>query len=543
MKSFKGNIVDIVNERIYKGEIKIENNKITDIIEEDNDSNVYIVPGLIDSHVHIESSMLIPSEFSKLAIKNGTVGIVTDPHEIANVMGIKGIEFMINNAKQTDLKIYFCIPSCVPTTEFETSGAKINSKDVLELINTKNFIALGEMMNYVGVINDDEEVLNKIKYAKNNNLKIDGHIPSISGEKLKKYINSGISTDHECFNIDEAIEKINLGMKILIREGSAAKNFNNLFPLINKYNDKVMFCTDDSHPDDLIKYGHINKIIKLGLAQNINIFNLLRAACLNPIKHYNLDIGLLQKNDNADFIIVDNLSDFNILETIINGKHVFSNSRLLFNTKKEKVINNFNAKKITKENIEIDYKEGKNINVIEIIDNELITEKMIIKPKVDNNKIVSDINKDILKVVVYNRYDNNSLPIVGFVNGFGLNKGALASSIAHDSHNIIAIGCDDDSITKAINEIIENKGGLCYVNNKDFYTIQLEFAGLITQDNYEIVAEKYTKLNTIIKQNGCKLGSAFMTLSFLSLIVIPKIKINDRGIFDVEKFEFINLYN
>lgn len=541
MNKIQGQIVDVLNRKIFKGEITVEEGIITNIVEKDNQSEHFILPGLVDSHMHIESSMLIPSEFSKLAIQNGTVGVVTDPHEIANVLGVDGVKFMIENSKQSPLKTYYCAPSCVPATGFETSGAILDSQDIENLFEEYKLKALGEMMNYPGVIYDDKEVHKKIEIAKKHNAKIDGHIPGITGDDLEKYIKSGISTDHECFSIEEAINKIELGMKVLIREGSAARNFDALYPLISKFNNMVMLCTDDSHPDDLIKYGHINKILKMGLKQNIDLFDLLFTASVNPIQHYNLDIGLLQKNHSADFIIVDNLEDFNILETYIDGKPVFSNGRILFETKKEKPINNFNAGKITEDQIQVEDKNTE-VKIIEVIDKELITHSFTTKLPSNNGQVQTDLKKDILKIVVYNRYIKNSKPQVGFINGFGLNKGAIATTIAHDSHNIIALGTSDEEIVKAINEIVDHKGGLTYVVEKDFYTLPLEFAGLMTQANPKDVSEMYEKLNTVIKSNGSKLTSPFMTLSFMALLVIPNLKIGDKGLFDVSKFEFTDLY-
>jgi len=543
MMKVQGNIVDLFARKIFKGEVVIENDKIISIEEKETTSDLYILPGLIDSHVHIESSMLIPSEFSKLAVQNGTVGVVTDPHEIANVMGLEGVKFMIENSKQTPLKTYYCASSCVPATPFETSGAVLTSVEIETLFRDYNLKVLGEMMNYPGVIYDDEEVHKKLNIAKKYGAKIDGHIPGISGKDLIKYVESGISTDHESFTIEEALEKINLGMKILIREGSAAKNFDALFPLISKFNNMVMLCTDDSHPDDLIKYGHINKILKLGIKQNIDIFDLLNATCVNPVLHYNLDIGLLRKNDPADFIIIDNLKDFNILETYINGKVVYSNGRVLFDTQKFNPINNFHAEKIITSQIEISNPENKKIKVIEVIDKELVTNSFSVEPKMINNKIESDIERDILKIVVYNRYQKKSTPQIGFINGFGLNKGAIATSVAHDSHNIIAIGANDEDLCNAINEIIESKGGLCYVHNKDYYCLPLEFAGLMTQEDPAEVAETYSKINKIIQSNGSKLTAPFMTMSFMALLVIPSLKIGDKGLFDVTKFAFTELFD
>lgn len=541
MKRIEGNVVDLFKREVFKGEVIIEGDRIKEINKKDTSSDIYILPGLVDSHVHIESSMLTPSVFSKLAVQNGTVAVVTDPHEIANVLGKKGVKFMIENSKQSPLKTYYCAPSCVPATPFETSGANLSSKEIDELFEEENLKVLGEMMNYPGVIFNDEEVHAKLNVAKKHNAVIDGHIPGISGDDLKKYVEAGISTDHECFTIDEAIEKINLGMKVLIREGSAAKNFEALYPLISRFNNMVMLCTDDSHPDDLIKYGHINKILKLGQKHKIDIFDMLFATCVNPVEHYKLDVGLLREGDFADFITIDNLEDFNILETYINGNPVYSNGRILFNTENVEPVNNFNASKILPDQIAIENK-NKKVKIIEVIDKELITRSFTANLKSKNGILLADPEKDILKIVVYNRYNKNAIPQIGFINGFNLKKGALATSIAHDSHNIIALGVNDEDIAKAINEIIEHTGGLTYVDNTDFYTLPLEFGGLMTQADPEEVSNKYNKINSIIKANGCNLTAPFMTLSFMALLVIPELKIGDKGLFDVSKFEFTSLY-
>jgi adenine deaminase len=542
MRKIEGNIVDVLNRRIIKGEIEIEDGLIKKITEKEVSSSHFILPGLIDAHVHIESSMLIPTEFSKHVIKNGTVAVISDPHEIANVLGIKGVEFMIENAKASPLKIFYCVPSCVPATNFETSGGTLSASEVEILFENYNLKILGEVMNYPGVIYNDHEVHKKIDIAKKHNAIIDGHAPEVAGENLKKYINAGVSTDHECTSIDEAIEKINFGMKILIREGSAAKNFDELHPLISEFNKMVMLCTDDSHPDDIIEYGHINKILKMGIKYGIDIFDLLTAACINPVLHYNIPVGLLKEFDSADFIIVDNLKDFNILETCINGKTVYSNNRTIFEIKNVKPINNFSASKIKTEDIKIKPIDNKEIKVIEVIDKKLFTNYFKVKPKIENNNIISNTDKDILKIVVYNRYTKNSSPQIGFANGFGLKAGAIASSVAHDSHNIIAIGVDDESIKNSINEIIEHKGGMCYVKNKDYYTLPLEFAGLMTQEDGEKTANIYNKLNAVVRSNGSTLTAPFMTLSFMALLVIPSLKIGDKGLFNVDKFEITDLF-
>ena len=540
-RKIEGNIVNLFDRKIFKGEVIIEGDRITKINPKETTSDVYILPGLIDSHIHIESTMMIPSEFAKVAVKNGTVGVVTDPHEIANVLGEKGIDFMIKNSESTPLKTFYCVPSCVPATTFETSGATLNADKIDKIFTKYNLKVLGEMMNYPGVIFNDQEVLAKIEIAKKHGAVIDGHAPHVTGDNLKKYIASGITTDHECGDIEEAIEKIKLGMNILIREGSAAKNFEALYPLISKFNKMVMLSTDDSHPDDLTKFGHINKILKMGIKNGIDIFDLLNAACVNPVKHYNLPIGLLRENDYADMIIVDDLKKFNILETIINGNTVYSDGRILFSTKQIKPINNFEAKRISESDLHIEPK-SKKIKVIEIIENELLTNCIIEKAKIENNNVVSDIDNDILKIVVMSRYTKDAKPQIGFIRGFGLRVGAIATSVAHDSHNIIAVGTSDEDIMKAINEIVDNKGGLCYVKGTDYYTLPLEFAGLMTQQSCERIGEIYGRLNHIVKSNGCRLQSPFMTLSFMALLVIPSLKLSDKGLFDGDKFEMTDLF-
>ncbi len=534
----KGNIVDIENRRIYKGTVITENNMIKDIIEENNNNTEYILPGLINSHVHIESSMVTPLEFSKEAIKHGTVAVVTDPHEIANVIGVEGINFMLENSKLSPLKFYFGVPSCVPATSFETSGAIIDSKITDTLLQKDEFKFLSEMMNFPGVIYDDNEIHNKLKSALKYNKRIDGHAPGLKGEDLKKYINSGISTDHECTTYKEAEEKINLGMKVQIREGSAAKDFNNLYQLIDNHTDNTMICTDDTHPDDLVK-GHINVIIKQALDKEVDIFNILQTVCVNPVKHYNLEVGLLQKGDLADFIVIDNFDNFNILKTVINGKIQFENNKIQFNNTSFNEINNFNAKSISINDISLSKTSNNKFNVISCFDGDLFTKRSLETIKTKNNTFISDTETDILKIVVYNRYVE-SKPIVGFIKGFGLKYGAIAQSIAHDSHNIIAVGTNDDDIVAAINKIVENKGGICLSNDNNIYDIKLEIAGLMTNKPVTEIAEKYEFITKKTIELGSKLKSPFMTLSFMALLVIPEIKIGDKGIFDGLKFEFID---
>ena len=534
-----GKIIDVVERRVFKGEISISYGIISNIEKKENVPDVYILPGLIDSHIHIESSMLLPSEFAKIAVKHGTVATVSDTHEIANILGIEGIDFMIDDGNKVPFKFFFGAPSCVPSTEFETSGASISSREVGELLRRKDIYFLSEMMNYPGVIYNDTEVYKKIDLSKKLNKKIDGHAPGLKGVELKKYVKPGISTEHECINEEEALEKIKYGMNIQIREGSAAKNFNALYKIIDKYPDKVMFCTDDSHPDDLIK-GHIDIFIRRGKALGINIFNLLRAASYNPVKHYGLNVGLLQPNDPADMIVIKDLDAFKVEKTYIDGQLVYENGNVYFPDLKKKEINNFNRNAILEKDLQVPAKTSK-IHVIEVINGELFTRKCILNAKIENNFLYSDIDHDILKIVVVNRY-KNAPPAIGFIKGFGLKKGALASSIAHDSHNIIAVGTNDQDLTSAINKIIEQKGGIVAACKNEIVELRLEIGGIMSTKNGFEIANKYELLQKMAKEYGSPLKAPFMTLSFMALLVIPELKIGDKGLFDVNKFEFISLF-
>lgn len=539
MNTIKGNIANVREGFFFKGEIFIKDGKITEIEKKDVVENVYILPGLIDSHVHIESSMVSPEEFSRIAVSHGTVAVVSDPHEIANVNGIDGINYMINSSNKADIKFFFGCPSCVPATAVESSGARIDSDAVRDLLKRDDIYFLSEMMNFPGVICQDSEVIKKINYAIDCKKPIDGHAPMLKGSNLIKYIKYGISTDHECSSIDEALVKINHGMKIQIREGSAAKNFNQLKSLIDTNNDSVMLCTDDCHPDELLKH-HINKFFKKPYSDGINFFNLLRAATINPKMHYDIDVGSLSVGDSADFIIVDNLNDFNVLKTYINGKEVFcSNKGISARRKREKIIiNNFNTNKVFKNQLIINEEKALD-NIIEIVNGELITNIFKHQLKfIEKEGYKIDVSKDILKIVVKNRY-NESIPSLGFVKNFGLKKGAIASSIAHDSHNIICIGVDDESIKNAINKLIDLKGGIVYYCDGIFTKLKLDISGIMSTESIYKIAKEYCEIEKLLIENGVKICSPLMSMAFLSLIVIPDIKICDKGLFDVKKFKLI----
>lgn len=533
-----GKIVDVINSRIFTGTIFVEDGKIVDIIDADTDSDIIIMPGLIDSHVHIESSLLVPTEFARLVVSHGTVASVSDPHEIANVLGIEGVEYMVEVGKKSPFKFYFGAPSCVPATTFETAGASVNADDIDRLLSSDDIKYLGEMMNYPGVIYDDNEVVKKIESAHRHNKPIDGHAPLLSGDDLKKYCDAGISTDHECSSLDEAQEKINLGMKIQVREGSAAKNFNALIDIIKGHPENVMFCTDDAHPHELIN-GHINKLAKRAIDLGYNTLDVIKSATIIPKQHYNLEVGMLQKNDPADFIVIDNFKDFNVLKTYIDGNLVAENGKSLLPSVDVDVVNNFVAEEVVAHDFRVEDK-GKDINIIGVINGELLTDKIIGRAKSVDGNLVSDVENDILKIAVVNRYENKKMA-VGFIKNFGLKKGALASSVAHDSHNIVVIGCDNEAMARATNMIIKNKGGLAVYDNEIEMCLPLSVAGIMTNDDAFKVADDYLKIKNMAKSLGSNLSDPFMTMGFMALLVIPKLKLSDKGLFDCEKFELINL--
>ena len=534
----KGNIVDILNKRIFKGEVCLENGQISAIREVNHEVENYILPGFVDAHIHIESSMVVPSEFAKIAVLHGTVATVSDPHEIANVLGVQGVYFMIENGKKVPLKFNFGAPSCVPATSFESAGAVINADDIKLMMENPDINYLAEMMNYPGVLFDDEEVLQKIEHAKNNNKPIDGHAPGLRGDDVTKYIAAGISSDHECFRYDEALEKLQKGMKILIREGSAAKNFDALIDLLPAYFENMMFCSDDKHPDDLL-LGHINQLCERAVAKGIDVFKVLQAACVNPVKHYNLEVGLLQQGDPADFILVDNLKEFNVLETYINGELVAKNGKSFVKSVPFKVLNNFNTdiKKVA------DFRlasSSKKIRVIEALDGELVTNNIEADSLIVDGNLVSNTATDVLKMTVVNRY-KNEIPSIAFIKSFGIKEGAIASSVGHDSHNIIAIGVSDEAICKAVNLIIENKGGVCAVTKTTEKVVALPVAGIMSDQPAEIIGNAYAALDAMAKEMGSTLRAPYMSLSFMALLVIPSLKLSDKGLFDGNTFKFTSL--
>jgi adenine deaminase len=540
--SIKGNIIDIPNSKIFCGELMVQDGKLSkiNILNEEPDLELpYITPGFIDSHVHIESSMLVPSEFAKLAVVHGTTGTISDPHEIANVCGMEGVEFMIANGNTVPFKFHFGAPSCVPATIFETAGAALNAADVEILLAKPEIKYLSEMMNFPGVLNADEEVMLKIAAAKKYNKPVDGHAPGLRGAVAKQYIDAGISTDHECFTAEEALDKLSYGMKILIREGSAAKNFEALIPLMHEHYENMMFCSDDKHPDSLVE-GHINLLCSRAVAYGIDVFKVLQAACINPVLHYKMDNGILREGDAADFIVLKSISNFEVLQTYINGELVAEKGKSYIETNPSGIINEFNCdEKTVAEFVMPADNSNTQIPVIEALEGQLITNKIIREATIENDCLISNIKEDILKIVVVNRYSN--APVAkAFIKNIGIVKGALASSVAHDSHNIVAVGVDDESICKAVNLIIQKRGGVSAVNENTEMILPLPVAGLMSAEDGYKVASDYTAIDQFVKQElGSPLAAPFMTLSFMALLVIPHLKLSDKGLFDGDHFSFV----
>lgn len=538
-EKISGNIVDVVNSKIYPGTLVISSGRIKDIVKDNKKYDTFIIPGLIDAHVHVESSMLPPSEFARLAVVHGTVATISDPHEIANVLGTPGIDYMFESAKEAPFKFYFGASSCVPATSFETAGARLDPSEIDKLLGRDDIKYMSEMMNYPGVIRKDPEVTAKLAMAKKHNKPIDGHAPGLLGEDLKIYAQAGITSDHESYLYEEGLQEIGLGMKLLIREGSAAKNFDVLHPLIGKFPESCMFASDDKHPDDLAR-GHIDQLVKRALESGYDKMAVLRCATYNPVKHYSLDVGLLQKGDYADFVVIDNFKDFRILKTFINGILVAEDGKTLIAGQPVEVKNNFAAGE--KKPVDFMVKDrGGSINIIEAIDGQLITARSQALPRILNGYVVSDPGRDILKMTVVNRYED-APPAVAFVKNFGLKTGAIASSFAHDSHNVVAVGVSDEDIARAVNLVIRARGGLAIVHDGQEKVLELPIAGLMSTEDGYMVAQKYSEMTGETKSLGSGLRAPYMTLSFMALLVIPDIKLSDKGLFDGKNFKFIDLF-
>jgi adenine deaminase len=562
--SVTANLVDIAKRRIDVVTVHVEGGRIAAIVpaspfseanganqeqrrpsvSEKQDSSArdtFLLPGFIDAHVHVESSMLVPTEFARAAVRHGTVATVSDPHEIGNVLGVAGVEYMLADAAQSPFKFYFGAPSCVPATRFETAGASISVAEVERLLDDPRIFYLTEMMNFPGVLSGDPDCLAKIRAAHRRNKPVDGHAPGLRGDQAARYVAAGITTDHECTTREEALDKLKCGCKISIREGSAARNFDALVSLLGEYPDQTMLCSDDKHPDEFLA-GHINLLARRAVAHGIDLFDVLRAACLNPILHYQLDVGQLRIGDPADFIEVGSLTEFNVLRTWIDGRLVAEQGNTTIERIEPRVVNQFVATHVAPEQLSVaaDETAPQELQVIEAVDGQLVTGRLMVKPTIEEGQVVCDLGHDILKLVVMNRYQS-APPAVAFIQGFGITRGAMAGSVAHDSHNVIAVGTSDDDLAAAINAVMDSGGGLsaiCHADG-DRWVLPLPVAGLMATGTCEEVAHAYLELDGAVKGWGSPLRAPYMTLSFMALLVIPKLKLSDLGLFDGERFEFV----
>lgn len=531
-----GRLVDIAARRIFPARVHVADGRIAQITEWAGPTTGFILPGFVDAHVHVESSMLIPSEFARLAVLHGTVATVSDPHEIGNVLGVEGVEFMIANGKKTPFHFYFGAPSCVPATVFETAGAAIDATQVEALLKKPEVLYLSEMMNFLGVLNGDPEVMAKIAHAQRLGKPVDGHAPGLRGEDARRYIAAGISTDHECFTAEEALDKLKHGMKILVREGSAAKNFEALIGLMHEHHGQMMFCSDDKHPDSLVA-GHINQLCARAVAKGIDVFKVLQAACVNPVEHYELPIGRLRTGDAADLIVVDDLKDFRLRQTWLDGRLVAENGKSLIPRVKEERPNRFRCSLKQPDDLAVPAHGGE-LWVITAEDGQLITGKKRMAGKVQAGHFVPDLERDLLKIAVVNRYQD-AKPAIGWIKNFGLTHGAIAGSVAHDSHNIVALGTNDEDLCAAINLVIEAQGGISLADGTTQHLLPLPVAGIMTDaDAYE-VAGAYARIDAQAKALGSVLAAPYMTLSFMALLVIPHLKMSDLGLFDGDGFRLI----
>ncbi len=537
--SIEANIVDVISKTIGFGLLTIKDGFVEKVTVKgpEKAGEPYLMPGFIDAHIHIESSMLTPPAFAKMAVQHGTVATVSDPHEIANVCGIEGVRYMVNLGRKSGFKFFFGAPSCVPATPFETAGATLTVEDIIQLFEEKSTSYLSEMMNYPAVLARDPLVMDKIEAAKKYNLPIDGHAPGLKGDAAKSYAGAGISTDHECTTLEEATDKLKFGMKILIREGSAAKNYNALHPLIRANPNNVMFCSDDKHPDDLLK-GHINELVTRSLAHGYALMDILQIACVNPVLHYRLNSGLLRKGDTADFIMVEDLKSFKVLSTWIDGKQVYDGEKVTMPKVEIPIINSFSITPITTQTLALELKKG-NAKIIKAIDGEIVTGSFT--STMQEGIFESDGNRDILKLVVVNRY-SDAPPAIALINGFGLKHGAIASSVAHDSHNIVAVGTNDKDLMECINQVIAHKGGVAAHYENEKHLLPLPIGGLMSPDDGAAVGHAYEKIDQFVKVSlNSTLSAPFMTLSFMALLVIPSLKLSDQGLFDGESFSFVPL--
>ncbi|MFZ4681497.1 MAG: adenine deaminase [Terrimicrobiaceae bacterium] len=542
MHSVKGNIVDLHRGEIFPGRILVDDGRIVRIERCERPCEGFLIPGFVDAHIHIESSLLAPAEFSRAASVHGTVATVSDPHEIANVLGVEGIDYMIQESRRAGIKIFYGAPSCVPATSFESAGAVLDSGAVAELLARPEIIFLSEVMNFPGVLNGDPDLLAKIAVARNLGKPVDGHAPQLRNPQASAYAAAGISTDHECTSLAEALEKVAAGMKILIREGSAARNYGALEPLLFSHPERCMFCSDDLHPDTLA-LGHINLLVRRAVAAGLPPLTALRVASMNPVEHYRLPVGLLREGDPADFLVVGDLREFPVLETWVGGRRIARNGESLLPFEKPPLLNRFAAAPVSPSAFRISCAQAAvQVEVIAVEDGQLVTGRETHKMTARSGELVSDIERDLLKIAVLSRYHPAASPALGFITNFGLQRGAIASSVAHDSHNIIAVGVSDEALSRAINLVVAHRGGVCAVSDDAECILPLPIAGLMSERDAASAGAEYAAVEQFARDLGSPLRAPLMTLSFMALLVIPELKLSDRGLFDGANFRFDRLF-
>ena len=506
----------------------------------------FVAPGFIDAHVHIESSMSCPTEFARSVLPHGTTTVAADPHEIANVLGAEGIGYMIDSSKDQPVNIYFTLPSCVPATDMETSGAKLGADDLLPFMDNCRIIALGEVMNFPGVICRDNEVLRKIEGMKKQIKPVDGHAPGLTGRDLYAYISAGIFSDHECTTEKEAKEKLNAGMHIMIREGTGAKNLEDLLPIINRQTARrVMWCTDDRHPHDIIKEGHIDYIVRSAIRMGLDPVIAIQMATINPAEYFGLNhVGAIAPGRQADLVVFSDIKNPVIEEVYFRGNLAAKEGKMLPEIKRPAPLNIRSSMNIDIAKIDFSIPAlSRQARVIEVISDQIVTGQSLIKVAVSGNSAVSDIKRDILKIAVVERHKGTHNTGMGFARGFGLKQGALASSVAHDSHNIIIVGTNDEDMKTALEAVVKMGGGLAAAGNgKILAALPLPIAGLMSLQPLKTIKEKLDNLINISREFGSSLSDPFMTLSFLALPVIPELKITDKGLVDVSKFRIVPLF-
>ena len=545
-------VIDIFQNRIIDGNIAIKDGLFIGVGDyEDGDKIIdakgnYVSPTMTDGHVHIESSMVSPAEFLKCLVARGVSTIIADPHEITNVCGLDGIKYIIDEVKDLPVNVYIMLPSCVPATPFETSGAILKAKDYDEIIKDKHILGLGELMDFVGTVNRDKDIMDKIKLAKDNNMVIDGHAPMLSGKALDDYVLAGVNTDHECSTVEEMQEKIQRGMYVQLREGTAAKNLEELLKGVTPYNiSRCFFCTDDRHPEDLLKDGSVDNNVRKAIKLGMEPLNALKMATINPVECYKLEkLGAIAPGYKADFFIFEDLEDIQAKEVFLSGEKIAENGKTIVDFPQKlssKVLSKMKVNEVSSKDLNLKLNKNK-VNIIQMQKDSLLTKKVVREVETEDNHFKYS-DDDIKKIAVIERHTGKSTIAIGLIEGYDIKNGAIGTTIAHDSHNMIVIGDNDDDMVCVINKIREMGGGMAISSNSEIIDcLKLDIAGIMSSDSIEDVEKNMKRLLKNARKLGIKEGiDPFMTMGFMALPVIPEIKITDKGLFDVNNFKHIDI--